>query len=82
MSYGRDKRDPPAYSAGRDKPFILIFVSIVNIEKASAPLRAEAFQKGKMPEVENYISTERRRERFLMRARADFLRAFTQGFSK
>ena len=31
---------------------------------------------------ETYISIERRRERFRMRARADFLRAFTQGFSK
>ena len=38
--------------------------------------------EGKMPKTEPYISVERRRERFRMRARADFLRAFTQGFSK
>jgi hypothetical protein len=35
-----------------------------------------------MEAFRDHISCERRRERLRMRARADFFRAFTQGFSK
>jgi hypothetical protein len=43
-------------------------------------IRKEAWLKGLLRYA--HISAMRRRERARMRARADFLRAFTHGFSK